>query len=261
MKDEKETKLPRHPIDSLTQIYEYHENWVDLEEHYDEEAALVVNEEMFQEAKEYVYNLLLRAGDNWRHILSCDVLELDPYNDYFSFLYEYVPEQHKIRVEYISLWFYYIWKQIYRCFGWEECKKLPPKVFNLLRELNAYGYIPIKDEENKNGEISLEEKLNTDTAKVAFKRAIDKGWIKKTGTHLMWLGSDDKKNKAQLAYFCGRIYGYRYDENKFANVGKKIPYKALENLFNVSRLDVALKQVYDSKKKQKWRKEIDDIMS
>ena len=78
MKDEKETKLPRHPIDSLTQIYEYHENWIDLEEHYDEEAALVVNKEMFQEAKEYVFNLLLRAGDNWRHILSYDVLVPSP---------------------------------------------------------------------------------------------------------------------------------------------------------------------------------------
>ena len=247
-------------MDSLAQIYEYHENWTALEENYDEKAALVVNKEMFVEAKNYVYNLLLRAGNNWRNILSHDVLDLDPYNDYYSFIYEFVPEQHKIRVEYISLWFYYIWQQIYRCYGWEDCKKLPPEVFTMLRELNAYGYQPIKGDNNLGDEIPLTIKLNTETAKVAFKNAIDKGWIKKVGGHLMWLGPDSKKNKAQLAYFCGKIYGYRYDEDNLKNVGNRVPYKRLESIFNVSRLDVALKQVYEAIRIQKWRKVIDSII-
>lgn len=262
MKEEDEIRFPRHPMDSLIQIYDCHENWTELEENYDEEKGSVVNREMYIEAKEYVYNLLLRAGDNWQHILSHDVLEMDPYNTFFTFLYEFVPEQQAIHVEYLGLFFSYIWQQVYRCFGWNACKKLPKKVFTLLRELETSRCVPINSNEKENEieHISFTAKLNNETTKSIIKKAIDNKWIKVEGFHLMWLGPDSKKSKAQLAYFCGKIFGYRYDEARCKNIGNKVPYIELEKLFNVSRLDVALQQVSAAKGKQKWRKIIDSIM-
>lgn len=103
----------------------------------------------------------------------------------------------------------------------------------------------------------LPENLKTDEAVRIFKRAIDKGRIKKTSTGLKWVQIGEKGKRAQVAYFCGRLYGY--EDGGISNVGERVSYKECELLFGESRLDRALRQVYEAKKPQIWRKEIDSL--
>ena len=107
--------------------------------------------------------------------------------------------------------------------------------------------------------ITLPDELCTDKAQKAFAKAIEKRWIKKSTTGLIWLGTKDKKNKAELAYLCARIYGYIYSPNN-GNVGNNVPYEALNSLFGETRLDRAMQQVFEAKKPQRWRKTIDKIL-
>lgn len=70
---------------------------------------------------------------------------------------------------------------------------------------------------------------------------------------LTWKGYDDKASRAQLAYVCGLAYGYKYNEKSGHNEGGHINYSLLERMFNVSRLDSAIREVYNANKPQKWR--------
>ena len=102
----------------------------------------------------------------------------------------------------------------------------------------------------------LQDELNSDESIRIIQKAIDSGLIEKTNTGLKWLPIGGKSGKAQLAYFCGKLCGYK-DGGFRGNVGNRVSYEALEKLFNVSRLDRALKQVYEVKHPQYWRKIID----
>ena len=110
----------------------------------------------------------------------------------------------------------------------------------------------------------LPDSLNTEKARKIFGRAIAKGWIIKSGKGYKWLGIDGKDNrgsKGQLAYLCGKVYGYHRVVNNgvYSNGGDRVPYEALQALFNATRLDRALVQVYEAKKPQQWRSKIDTL--
>lgn len=101
--------------------------------------------------------------------------------------------------------------------------------------------------------------LYTEVAQKAFTKAIAKGWMIKQSTGgYKWLGTDGGAKKAELAYLCARIYGYKYSPNN-GNAGDNVPYEALNKLFGVTRLDRAMQQVFEAKKPQLWRKTIDKI--
>jgi hypothetical protein len=72
-----------------------------------------------------------------------------------------------------------------------------------------------------------------------------------------WIGTNDKGNTSELAYFLGKIYNYRYSLS--GNVGENFPEDSLNALFGVSRLYSSLSQVYNAKKEQRWRSLIDEI--
>lgn len=110
--------------------------------------------------------------------------------------------------------------------------------------------------------LPLPSSLNTETARQVFGRAIAKGWMSKTASGLKWQGLDGrngKGSKAQLAYLCGKVYGYQYGSGYSGNVGRQVPYEALQQLFNATRLDRALRQVHEATKEQGWRQTIDSL--
>lgn len=82
-----------------------------------------------------------------------------------------------------------------------------------------------------------------------FNKAIEAGLMAKKDERYIW--KHDNGKKASLAYFLEKTFA--------PNKTEQIPYKKLEPLFNVSRLDSALYGVYNAIKPQKWRAEIDKI--
>lgn len=103
----------------------------------------------------------------------------------------------------------------------------------------------------------LPDQLKTDEAVTIFQRAIDAQLIERTATGLKWVQIGHTGGKGQLAYFCGKLFGYEYDV--YGNKGGRVNYEGLEKLFGVTRLDRALKQVHEAKKHQWWRETIDAI--
>ena len=107
------------------------------------------------------------------------------------------------------------------------------------------------------GDEAFPDILTTDEQKQAWKKAIKNGFMEPTSNGFKW-----KLNPAcTLAYFCGKLFGYKRANNNgvLQNVGGQVPYDILESMFNVTRLDRALSQLYDAKKPQAWRKQIDKL--
>lgn len=86
----------------------------------------------------------------------------------------------------------------------------------------------------------------TKLEKQYFARATEAGFMEETATGYKWTWGG---KKARLAYFITKIYG----DNQ------QIPYKRLEAMFDVSRLDSAVYQLMNAKRPQKWRQQIDGI--
>lgn len=105
--------------------------------------------------------------------------------------------------------------------------------------------------------VELPDELNTDVAQKVFSVAISKGWIEVENGKYKWLGFGQRPSKAQLSYLLSRVYGYVFRNDW--NVGEHLPYMALEELFNVKRLDRSVRQTYEAKKPQPWRKHIDKL--
>lgn len=103
----------------------------------------------------------------------------------------------------------------------------------------------------------LSGSLDTKRAWSYFEKAVSKGWIAKEGNKLMWLGIGGKAHLSQLAYFCGKVFGYRHSVN--GNTGTEFPKNELEELFGVKNLYSLLRQVHEAKGKQKWRACIDEL--
>ena len=93
------------------------------------------------------------------------------------------------------------------------------------------------------------EQALTDRAKKYFAKAVNNGLMKKSDNGYKWLHNSG--SKASLGYFLNKVYN--------PNSTTTIPFKYLESLFNVKRLDVSLNHVLDAKNPQKWRKDIDVI--
>lgn len=89
----------------------------------------------------------------------------------------------------------------------------------------------------------------TELEKKYFAKAIQAGLMGKDCNSYIWLHNSGLK--ASLGYFINRVFNPKGTA--------KIPYKRMENLFNVSRLDTAIDQALTAKKPQKWRKEIDTL--
>ena len=104
---------------------------------------------------------------------------------------------------------------------------------------------------------SLSGSLDTKRAWSYFEKAVSKGWIAKEGNKLTWQGIGGKAHLSQLAYFCGRVYDYKYSVN--GNTGTEFPKNELEELFGVKNLYSLLRQVHEAKGKQKWRACIDEL--
>lgn len=103
-------------------------------------------------------------------------------------------------------------------------------------------------------EPQLQQEINSKQTKATelemkyFERAIEAGYMQKTETGYKWLWGGDRGKKARLSYFIRKIY---------ADDCLQIPYKRLEKLFGISRLDSSISQLMNAKKEQKWQPEID----
>ena len=131
----------------------------------------------------------------------------------------------------------------------------------------------ITERRNKNSSeiipdrLPLQEALNRNDAQKYFKRAIEKGYMKYEGGKYEWLGVPNvKASKSQLAYFCGKVYGYEWgivDDNPkntvYGNIGTELPEGELIALFGVNNLCQLLHQLYSVKKIQGWRNIIDAL--
>ncbi|MBQ6649581.1 MAG: hypothetical protein IJM66_12120 [Muribaculaceae bacterium] len=90
---------------------------------------------------------------------------------------------------------------------------------------------------------------STERAKRAFAKAVEAGMMEKTTTGYKWHGS-----KASLSYFVVQVYN--------PDGSKETPFKALGELFGLSRLDSASnKALLEVKKPQKWREKIDELIN
>mgnify|MGYP006988863698 CR=1 FL=1 len=133
---------------------------------------------------------------------------------------------------------------------------------NVLCNQIKEAYLAFLDDEQQpeGGDVELCDKLNTQKARKTFGLAIAKGWIEQQPEGgFEWIGFGKAGNKAKLAYLCAQVYGYQYTANR-GNMGNNVPYDALGRLFNVTRLDRAMQQVFEAKKPQLWRRQIDKII-
>ena len=104
----------------------------------------------------------------------------------------------------------------------------------------------------------LPKGLDTPRAREAFAKAMEKKYMEAVdGGKYHWIGTGDKANTSELAYFLGRVYNYKYTIN--GNAGENFPEESLNELFGVTRLYSSLTQVYNAKRKQRWRALIDEI--
>lgn len=92
-----------------------------------------------------------------------------------------------------------------------------------------------------------EPQQETEQEKPYFDRAIKAGYMTETANGYEWTWGGTRGKKARLAYFITKIY----------DPMQSIPYKRLESLFGVSRLDSAVTQLMYAKRPPQWRKGID----
>lgn len=105
---------------------------------------------------------------------------------------------------------------------------------------------------------SLPKELDTPRARRYFAEAVRLGYMEPAEDgRYRWLGTGRKPCTAELAYFLGRVYNYKYTIT--GNAGENFPEESLNNLFGVSRLYSSLTQVYNAQKPQRWRSQIDEM--
>lgn len=127
------------------------------------------------------------------------------------------------------------------------------RCFKILYEIAANANEPQQTHDKLEArQIGIDEALafcrdeRLERAKVYFKKAMQIGWIKATGTGLKW-----NKTRVELAYFCSKVF---CPENK-----EQFPGTALDKLFGANRLQSALTQMMCAKKTPKWKATIDSI--
>lgn len=116
-------------------------------------------------------------------------------------------------------------------------------------------------EGSRNGDkahTSLPKELDTPRARRYFAEAVRLGYMEPAEDgRYRWLGTGRKPCTAELAYFLGRVYNYKYTIT--GNAGENFPEESLNELFGVKRLYSSLTQVYNAQKPQRWRSQIDEM--
>ncbi len=106
--------------------------------------------------------------------------------------------------------------------------------------------------------IKLPKEVDTKRARKYFAIAIQKNYMEALGDgKYHWIGTDNKGINAELAYFLGKVYKYKYTIS--GNAGENFPEKTLNKMFNTNRLYSSLTQVYNAQKPQRWRSQIDSL--
>lgn len=104
----------------------------------------------------------------------------------------------------------------------------------------------------------LPKELDTPRARRYFAEAVRLGYMELTEDgRYRWIGTGRKPCTAELAYFLGRVYNYKYTIT--GNAGENFPEESLNELFGVKRLYSSLTQVYNAQKPQRWRSQIDEM--
>ena len=101
----------------------------------------------------------------------------------------------------------------------------------------------------KNKKTKVEEL--TEREKKYYERAITNGMAEKTEEGYKWLYNNG--SKASLAYFLYKVFN--------PNSTGQIPYKRLNKLWNVTRLDSSMTNMLDARQPQKWRPAIDILFT
>ena len=105
--------------------------------------------------------------------------------------------------------------------------------------------------------------LDTFQARRIFGKAINKGYMTYCNGHFDWKGVTYGGHNVQLAYLCGKIYGYKYTAqgHKAMNTGNQFPESELYSTFGVDHLQQSLFQFYDrpAKTRQKWIDKLDEL--
>ena len=133
------------------------------------------------------------------------------------------------------------------------------EVYAAILLLDRYGANAVGLYINKVGTAAqLPKELDTERAREAFAKAMEKQYmVALEDGKYRWIGTSGKPNTSELAYFLGLVYNYKY--TLYGNAGESFPGDSLNELFGVTRLYSSLTQVYNAKKKQRWRSLIDDI--
>ena len=104
----------------------------------------------------------------------------------------------------------------------------------------------------------MPKELDTPRARRYFAEAVRLGYMEPTDDgRFRWIGTGRKPCTAELAYFLGRVYNYKYTIT--GNAGENFPEESLNVLFGVKRLYSSLTQVYNAQKPQRWRAMIDEL--
>ena len=105
--------------------------------------------------------------------------------------------------------------------------------------------------------------LDTFQARRVFGKAINKGYMTYSNGHFDWKGVTDRGRNVQLAYLCGKIYGYQYTPQGHTakNTGNEFPESELYSTFWIANLQQSLFQFYDrpAQKRQKWIDKLDEL--
>lgn len=105
--------------------------------------------------------------------------------------------------------------------------------------------------------LPLPRSINTKRAQTYFQKAIDNGLLRLENGRFSWNQIGERGAKAQLAYFCGKVFEYEHSIS--GNVGTSFPEEELNELFGVKKMQSSLQQVHEAKNKQLWRRRIDEL--
>lgn len=137
----------------------------------------------------------------------------------------------------------------------QEVEELKEKVWILYNNSLSKGEL-FNDTQSET-RLPLTDSLDTKRAHTYFQKAIDKGLLKLENGKFSWIQIGNRGGKSQLAYFCGKVYGYKHSIN--GNVGTSFPEEKLNELFGIKKMQSLLQQVYEAKNEQSWRQKIDEL--
>lgn len=135
-----------------------------------------------------------------------------------------------------------------------------PVTFNgPMFDIHDNEHVTIVNGKGADDRLPLPKALDTDRAQRYFNKAIEKGYMRLENGKAVWMGVCKNGQNSQLAYFCGKVYGYKHSIN--GNIGNSIPDEELTDYFGVKKILVLISQVYNASKKQHWRVLIDELFS